>query len=122
MASRNLAGNLAVIPGGSLFASYVLEGYAAAYDDVTLARATAALAEDWPAPRPYGRTLTLAAALARTAHEGPAARPTPARHGALYAQGLLHLQDLWCSRGGCGACPLSAPRADDPETGGPQLR
>ena len=95
---------------------------AAAYDDVTLARATAALAEDWPAPRPYGRTLTLAAALARTAHEGPAARPTPARHGALYAQGLLHLQDLWCSRGGCGACPLSAPRADDPETGGPQLR
>ena len=23
------------------------------------------------------------------------------------AVGLLHLQDLWCSRGGCGVCPLS---------------
>ncbi|MSQ42462.1 MAG: DUF2851 family protein [Dehalococcoidia bacterium] len=30
------------------------------------------------------------------------------RPGALYAHGLLHLQDLWCARGGCGACPLSA--------------
>ena len=36
----------------------------------------------------------------------------PPRAGALYAQGLLHLQDLWCTRGGCGACPLS-PGGDD---------
>ncbi|MGE3856385.1 MAG: hypothetical protein AB7G21_05470, partial [Dehalococcoidia bacterium] len=73
---------------------------AAEYGDAELARATARLAADWPTPAPYGRTL----ALARLA--GPA----PRRAGALYAQGLLHLQDLWCTRGGCGACPLS-PRA-----------
>ncbi|MGE3961062.1 MAG: DUF2851 family protein [Dehalococcoidia bacterium] len=75
---------------------------AAAYDDIGLARATAALAEGWPAPRPYGRTRALASALGAT--------PARGRAGALYAQGLLHLQDLWCSRGGCGVCPLS-PRA-----------
>lgn len=75
---------------------------AAAYDDVDLARATAALAEGWPSPRPYGRTRALAAALRGDGTHGAAS-------GALYAQGLLHLQDLWCSRGGCGACPLSAP-------------
>lgn len=96
---------------------------AAAYDDAPLARATAALAEGWPAPRPYGRTRALAAALdeaspARDASSsgGPGDVPAggasrPAR-GALYAQGLLHLQDLWCARGGCGACPLSG---DAPE-------
>jgi hypothetical protein len=71
---------------------------AAEYGDVDLARTTAALAQAWPTPAPYGRTQ----ALARLA--GPA----PRRPGALYAQGLLHLQDLWCTRGGCGACPLSA--------------
>ncbi len=31
----------------------------------------------------------------------------PRNGGALYAQGLLRLQELWCSRGGCGVCPLS---------------
>lgn len=77
----------------------LLSAAAAAYGDVVLARATARLAEGWPAPRPYGRTR----ALARLAG------PPQARAGALYAQGLLHLQDLWCSRGGCGACPLSVP-------------
>ncbi|MCK9495292.1 MAG: DUF2851 family protein [Dehalococcoidia bacterium] len=98
---------------------------AAAYDDVPLARATAALAEGWPAPRPYGRTRALASALSSPpapapaplrgegGGEGPLAPQTRAQTskraaGALYAQGLLHLQDLWCTRGGCGACPLSA--------------
>lgn len=76
---------------------------AAAYDDVALARATAALADGWPAPRPYGRTRALAGALG----------PPSTGAGALYAQGLLHLQDLWCSRGGCGVCPLSGGLASD---------
>ncbi len=76
----------------------LLAALAAAYGDEPLARACAALADAWPAPRPYGRTRTLTAL----------AGPSPPRAGALYAQGLLHLQDLWCSRGGCGACPLSA--------------
>ena len=57
----------------------------------------------WPAPAPYGRTRALAALVGDTAG-GP---PTSKRGGALHAQGLLHLQDLWCTRGGCGACPLS---------------
>jgi len=79
---------------------------AAAYDDVALARATAALADGWPSPRPYGRTRALGEALAQDTGSGNGA---PAKQGgALYAQGLLHLQDLWCSRGGCGVCPLSA--------------
>ncbi|MDA0271470.1 MAG: hypothetical protein O2919_10645, partial [Chloroflexi bacterium] len=64
---------------------------------------TARLAEAWPAPAPYGRTRALAALVGDTAG-GP---PTSKRGGALHAQGLLHLQDLWCTRGGCGACPLS---------------
>lgn len=77
---------------------------AAAYDDVTLARATAELADGWPAPRPYGRTRSLAQALKRGEGRGG---------GALYAQGLLHLQDLWCTRGGCGVCPVSADSSSD---------
>jgi hypothetical protein len=76
----------------------LLAALAAAYDDVELARVTALLADCWPSPRPYGRTRTLAA--------GIGVRAT----GALHAQGLLHLQDLWCGRGGCGLCPLS-PRS-----------
>lgn len=76
----------------------LLAALAAAYEDVPLAAATASLASAWPAPRPYGRTRALAAL----------AGPPPPGAGALYAQGLLHLQDLWCGRGGCGACPLSA--------------
>jgi len=71
---------------------------AAAYDDVALARQTSTLAAAWPAPRPYGRTRALGALLGK---------PAPGA-GALYAQGLLHLQELWCERGGCGVCPLSA--------------
>ena len=71
---------------------------AAEFSDLDLARATATLAGAWPTPRPYGRTLALARLLG----------PAPARPGALHAQGLLHLQDLWCMRGGCGACPLSS--------------
>lgn len=76
----------------------LLAAAAAAYDDAPLARTTADLAERWPAPRPYGRTRALASLL------GPPARGAGAQH----AQGLLHLQDLWCSRGGCGQCPLSS--------------
>lgn len=76
----------------------LLSALAAAYDDLDLARATATLAAAWPSPRPYGRTRSLAA--------GIGVRGAGSR-GALYAQGLLHLQDLWCSRGGCGVCPLS---------------
>ena len=76
----------------------LLAAWSSAYGDVTLARACATLVEGWPAPRPYGRTRALARLLG----------PTPRRAGAAYAQGLLRLQELWCERGGCGACPLSA--------------
>ncbi len=80
----------------------LLAAQAAAFGDVELARASAALIEAWPAPRPYGRTLALRRLLG-----------APARGaGALHAQGLLHLQDLWCGRGGCGACPISPDLAD----------
>ena len=75
----------------------LLAAAAAAYDDAALARATAELAERWRAPRPYGRTRALATLLG----------PPPRGAGAQHAQGLLHLQDLWCNRGGCGECPLS---------------
>ena len=75
----------------------LLAAAAAAYDDAPLARATAELAERWPAPRPYGRTRALADLLG----------PPPRGAGAQHAQGLLHLQDLWCERGGCGRCPAS---------------
>ncbi len=75
----------------------LLAAQAAAFGDLALARRSAALIEAWPAPRPYGRTLALRRLL------GPPARGA----GALHAQGLLHMQDLWCRRGGCGVCPLS---------------
>ena len=77
----------------------LLAAAASAFGDAALARAAALLAERWPAPRPYGRTRALAALLG----------PPPRGAGAQRAQGLLHLQDLWCERGGCGVCPLSAP-------------
>ncbi|MEZ4502478.1 MAG: DUF2851 family protein [Dehalococcoidia bacterium] len=79
----------------------LLAAYAAAYQDVELAGRTARLAAGWPAPRPYGRTRALEGSIdpAGSARRGG---------GALWAQGLLHLQDLWCTRGGCGACPLSS--------------
>lgn len=80
----------------------LLAALVAAYEDVALARRVAALVAAWPAPRPYGRTRALAALLG----------PPAAGAGALYAQGLLHLQDLWCERGGCGACPLSRLEAE----------
>ncbi len=73
----------------------LLAALAAAYDDVALARRTARLADGWPAPRPYGRTRALDELL-----RGPGG-------GAFGAQGLLRMQELWCSRGGCGVCPLS---------------
>lgn len=68
---------------------------AAAYGDLGLARSAHAAIEQWPAPPPYGKTRALAAL----------AEVTP--RGALTAQGLLRMQDLWCTRGGCGRCPLS---------------
>ena len=68
---------------------------AAAYDDLALGRAAHALIEAWPAPPPYGRTRSLASLVAVTLRD------------ALTAQGLLRMQDLWCTRGGCGRCPLS---------------
>ena len=80
----------------------LLAALASAHGDVVLARCTAALAGAWPAPRPYGRTRALGGALG-----GDGGR-TPRGGGALWAQGLLHLQELWCERGGCGVCPLSA--------------
>ena len=80
----------------------LLMALAVAYGDVALARATAALAAAWPTPRPYGRTRNLARL----------AGPPPVPAGALYAQGLLHLQEVWCTRGGCGACPLSPAAAE----------
>lgn len=78
----------------------LLAATAAAYGDRDLAAHVAALVDRWPAPRPYGRT----DALARLLRPGGG---TPRGAGALYAQGLLHVQDLWCERGGCGVCPLS---------------
>lgn len=68
---------------------------AAAYGDLGLARAAHAAIGRWPAPPPYGKTRALAAL----------AEVTP--RDALTAQGLLRMQDLWCTRGGCGRCPLS---------------
>ena len=59
----------------------LLAAAAAAYGDAPLARATAALVERWPAPRPYGRTRALAgvaratAAWRRSTRAGPAAPP-----------------------------------------------
>ena len=83
----------------------LLGALAAAYGDTELARATARLVAVWPAPRPYGRTRELAANLGAAAVGGGA---IAAQHGgALAAQGLLHLQDLWCERGCCGQCPVS---------------
>ena len=79
----------------------LLAAQAAAFGDLELARRSAALIEAWPAPRPYGRTLALRRLLGA---------PAP-RAGALHAQGLLHVQDLWCRRGGCGVCPLSGDPA-----------
>ncbi len=72
---------------------------AAAYGDLGLARAAHAAIEVWPAPPPYGRTRALAALVAITPGD------------ALTAQGLLRMQDLWCTRGGCGRCPLSPEAA-----------
>jgi len=82
----------------------LLSALAAAYDDVALARAVSRLADRWPAPRPYGRTCSLAASIGGV----PASTG-----GALAAQGLLHLQDLWCTRAGCGTCPASASASVD---------
>ena len=94
----------------------LLAALASAHGDVELARCTAALAGAWPAPRPYGRTRALGGALG-----GDGSR-TPRGGGALWAQGLLHLQELWCERGGCGVCPLSsaspAPAASAPPLSG----
>jgi hypothetical protein len=80
----------------------LLAADAAAYGDTELARAVATLIDRWPARRPYGRTEALQRLIVRDDEPGT-------RRGALYAQGLLHLQDLWCERGGCGVCPLSRP-------------
>lgn len=79
----------------------LLAAAAAAYGDRELAATTAVLVDRWPAPRPYGRTEALALLIRPP---GP-----PPGGGMLRAQGLLHLQDLWCERGGCGVCPLSGP-------------
>lgn len=94
----------------------LLASLAAAYDDIPLAAAVTGLAETWPAPRPYGRTRALDAMITpatttptttAATEDGVPGRGDTHRGGALYAQGLLHLQDLWCSRGWCGVCPLS---------------
>ncbi|MCC6237454.1 MAG: DUF2851 family protein [Dehalococcoidia bacterium] len=85
----------------------LLIALATAYADADLAQRTARLAASWPAPRPYGRTEALEAALVAGGDAPRAALRSGG--GALWQQGLLHLQDLWCSRGGCGVCPLSAP-------------
>lgn len=81
----------------------LLAALATAYEDVALARQVAAIVAAWPAPRPYGRTRALGASLGK---------PSPGA-GALYAQGLLHLQELWCERGGCGVCPLSEGASEE---------
>ncbi len=96
----------------------LLASLAAAYGDVELARVTARLAAAWPAPRPYGRTRALAALLGPP-EVGAGESAVPRDGGALWAQGLLHLQDLWCERGGCGVCPLSAqpPPSPPPRAG-----
>ena len=92
----------------------LLAAGAAAYGDTELARAVAILIDRWPAPRPYGRTEALQRLIVRD--DEPRTR-----RGALYAQGLLHLQDLWCERGGSGVCPLSAA-ADLAQAVGPGQR
>jgi hypothetical protein len=91
-------------------AALLLLAAAAAYGDREVATTTATLVDDCPTPRPYGRT----GALARLIRPpGP-----PSGGGILRALGLLHLQDLWCKRGGYGVCPLSGP-SGGPEEAGP---
>ena len=86
---------------------------AAGYGDRELAANVAILVDRWPAPRPYGRTDALARLIEPPAQPAHPAQPekgalSAGQHkGALFAQGLLHVQDLWCERGGCGVCPLS---------------
>ena len=58
------------------------------------------LAAGLPSLPPYGKTAFLEANLA----PAPGRRPV---QGALDQQGLLALHAEWCSRGGCGRCPLS---------------
>jgi len=59
-----------------------------------------ALLRELPAVAPYGKTAFLEANL-----RGPDGRRAAA--SALAQQGLLAFLEEWCSRGGCGRCPLS---------------
>ncbi len=67
--------------------------------DRSLAGRALALYGELPSPAPYGATRFLRSNLRR----GRAA----AFRGARYQQGLLHLFRNYCTRGGCGHCPLS---------------
>jgi hypothetical protein len=68
-------------------------------DDRSLAGRALALYGELPSPAPYGATAFLRSNLRR----GRAA----ASRGARYQQGLLHVFRNYCTRGGCGHCPLS---------------
>ncbi len=98
------AGRLGVVRAREVGWNLVLPlavALAAAYDDLALARAAHVLIEGWPAPPRYGRTRALASLVAVTPRD------------ALTAQGLLRMQELWCTRGGCGRCPLSPDEDSD---------
>jgi hypothetical protein len=58
------------------------------------------LAEAMPAAEPYGNTRFLETNLGLPGGKRPV-------KGAFAQQGLLGLLNEWCSRGGCGRCPLS---------------
>ncbi len=79
------------------------------------AEATARLAAALPAGEPYGAI----AHLARNLRDG---RGRALLRSALDQQGGLALAQAWCTRGGCGRCPLSPPpRSLDPQLAADEL-
>jgi hypothetical protein len=72
---------------------------ACALGDAALAENARALFAALPRPAPYGATRFLE----RTLHAGGRAGQINARR----AQGLLALHRDWCTKNGCGRCPLS---------------
>lgn len=74
--------------------------FAVAWGSPALQAAAEALYRRWPRPSPYGITRHLDQALSVGEEEGIAVN-------ARRQQGMLYLYKAYCSRGGCGRCPLS---------------
>lgn len=82
--------------------------------DRAAAEATVRLAAALPAGEPYGAV----AHLARNLRDG---RGRTLLRSALDQQGALALAQAWCTRGGCGRCPLSPPPSLDPQLAADEL-